>query len=56
MCLLNVGIIYRISDSPWVSPTQVVPKKGGITIVENEKVLVPTAYANNHGLEGVHQL
>ncbi|RVW81147.1 Retrovirus-related Pol polyprotein from transposon 17.6 [Vitis vinifera] len=26
-----------ISDSPWVSPTQVVPKKSGITVVQNEK-------------------
>ena len=25
--LLDVGIIYPISDSPWVSPVQVVPKK-----------------------------
>ena len=25
--LFQVGIIYPISDSPWVSPTQVVPKK-----------------------------
>ncbi|KAL6310986.1 hypothetical protein AAG906_020024 [Vitis piasezkii] len=25
--LLQAGIIYLISDSPWVSPTQVVPKK-----------------------------
>jgi hypothetical protein len=25
--LLNVGIIYPISDSQWVSPVQVVPKK-----------------------------
>ncbi|KAL6310812.1 hypothetical protein AAG906_017514 [Vitis piasezkii] len=24
-------------DSPWVSPTQVVPKKSGITVVQNEK-------------------
>ncbi|KAL6310982.1 hypothetical protein AAG906_019972 [Vitis piasezkii] len=23
--------------SPWVSPTQVVPKKSGITVVQNEK-------------------
>ncbi|RVW62963.1 Retrovirus-related Pol polyprotein from transposon 297 [Vitis vinifera] len=30
------GIIYPISDSPWVSPTQVVPKKSGITVVQNE--------------------
>ncbi|XP_022030957.1 uncharacterized protein LOC110931893 [Helianthus annuus] len=27
--LLDAGMIYPISDSPWVSPTQVVPKKGG---------------------------
>ncbi|WKA10545.1 hypothetical protein VitviT2T_028110 [Vitis vinifera] len=35
--LLQAGIIYLISDSPWVSPTQVVPKKSGITVVQNEK-------------------
>ena len=34
--LLDVGIIYPISDSKWVSPTQVVLKKFGITIVKNE--------------------
>ena len=35
--LLQAGIIYPISNSPWVSPTQVVPKKSGITVVQNEK-------------------
>nr|CAN70642.1 hypothetical protein VITISV_020042 [Vitis vinifera] len=35
--LLQAGIIYPISDSPWVSPTQVVPKKSGIIVVQNEK-------------------
>ncbi|KAH9716155.1 hypothetical protein KPL71_021360 [Citrus sinensis] len=41
--LLNVGIIYPISDSKWVSPVQVVPKKSGITVVKNEEnELVPT--------------
>ena len=35
--LLQVGIIYPISDSTWVSPTQVVPKKSGVTTVKNEK-------------------
>ncbi|RVW11963.1 Retrovirus-related Pol polyprotein from transposon 17.6 [Vitis vinifera] len=30
--LLQAGIIYPISDSLWVSPTQVVPKKSGITV------------------------
>ncbi|KAK0581724.1 hypothetical protein LWI29_017165 [Acer saccharum] len=41
--LLDAGIIYLISDSPWVSPVQVVPKKGGITVVPNEhNELIPT--------------
>ncbi|CAL8152506.1 unnamed protein product [Prunus armeniaca] len=41
--LLDVGIIYPISDSKWVSPVQVVPKKSGVTVVKNEKnELVPT--------------
>ena len=35
--LLQARIIYPISDSLWVSPTQVVPKKCGITVVQNEK-------------------
>ena len=35
--LLQADIIYPISDSPWVSPTQLVPKKSGITVVQNEK-------------------
>ena len=41
--LLDVGIIYPISDSEWVSPTQVVLKESGIMVVENESgELVPT--------------
>ena len=35
--LLQAGIIYPISDSTWVSPTQVVPKKSEVTNVKNEK-------------------
>ena len=34
---LQACIIYPISDSTWVSPTQVVPKKSVITTVHNEK-------------------
>ena len=34
---LNVGFIYAISDSPWVSPVHMVPKKGGFTVIRNEK-------------------
>ena len=30
---LNDGFIYAISDSPWVSPVHVVPKKGGFTVI-----------------------
>ncbi|GJU65006.1 reverse transcriptase domain-containing protein [Tanacetum coccineum] len=37
------GMIYPISDSPWVSPVHCVPKKGGITVVANEEnELIPT--------------
>jgi hypothetical protein len=35
--LLNVGIIYPIPHSEWVSPVHCVPKKGGLTVVKNEK-------------------
>ena len=35
--LLEADIIYPISDSTWVSPTQVVPKKSRVTAVKNEK-------------------
>ena len=34
--LLDVGVIYPIEDSKWVSPSQVVPKKSGVTVVANE--------------------
>ncbi|GKD10257.1 hypothetical protein Tco_1189942, partial [Tanacetum coccineum] len=41
--LLDAELIYHISDSPWVSPIHCVPKKGGMTVVENEdKELIPT--------------
>ena len=41
--LLEVGLIYLISDSAWVSPVQVVPTKRGITVIQNEKNnLLPT--------------
>ena len=44
--LLQAGIIYPISDTTWVSLTQVVPKKSGMTTVHNEKgEEVPTCLA-----------
>ncbi|XP_070050819.1 uncharacterized protein [Nicotiana tomentosiformis] len=33
---LDAGIIFPISDSNWVSPVQYVPKKGGMTVIQNE--------------------
>ncbi|GKG21402.1 hypothetical protein Tco_0383997, partial [Tanacetum coccineum] len=32
--LLDAGLIYPISDSPWVSPVHCVPKKGGMTVID----------------------
>ena len=34
---LNARFIYSISDGPWVSPVHVVPKKGGFTVIINER-------------------
>jgi hypothetical protein len=34
---LDAGIIYPVSHSEWVSPVHCVPKKGGLTVVKNEK-------------------
>jgi len=40
---LDHEIIYPISDSEWISPIQVVPKKTGISVIRNDKnELVPT--------------
>nr|GEV28571.1 putative reverse transcriptase domain-containing protein [Tanacetum cinerariifolium] len=35
--LLNVGLIYPISDSPWVCQVHCVPKKGSFMVVENQE-------------------
>jgi len=41
--LMDAGMIYPISDSFWVSLVHVVSKKGGMTVVANEKnELIPT--------------
>ena len=46
--LLDVWIVYYISNSKWVSLTQVVPKKSEITVVKNEKgEPIPTQIPSN---------
>ncbi|GJX44136.1 reverse transcriptase domain-containing protein, partial [Tanacetum coccineum] len=41
--LLDARLICLISDSPWASRVHCVPKKGGMTVVENEdNELIPT--------------
>lgn len=37
MKLLDAGIIYSILDLNWVSPIHVIPKKGGLTVIANNK-------------------
>nr|GEU57213.1 reverse transcriptase domain-containing protein [Tanacetum cinerariifolium] len=50
--LLDAGLIYLISDSPWVSPVHCVPKKGGMTVIENEdNELIPTRHVPKDELE-----
>ncbi|KAL0745151.1 hypothetical protein Bca101_101008 [Brassica carinata] len=47
--LLDAGVIYPISDSKWVSPVHVVPKKGGNNVVKNDKdELIPTRTITGH--------
>ncbi|RVW19612.1 hypothetical protein CK203_117244 [Vitis vinifera] len=53
--LEDAGIIYPISDSPWVSPTQVVPKKSRITVVQNDKGR-RFLYTPHYKMEGVYRL
>ncbi|GJY99791.1 DNA-directed DNA polymerase [Tanacetum coccineum] len=46
--LLDASIIYLIPDNKWVSPIQGVPKKTGVTIVENfDGELVTTRVQND---------
>ena len=48
---LNVGFIYAISDSLLVNPIHVVPKKGGFTVIRNEKnELIPTRTVKRWGV------
>ncbi|CAM8954188.1 unnamed protein product [Rhodiola kirilowii] len=47
--LLDADVIYPISDSQWVSPIHVVPKKSGITVEEDaEGKMVTTRVKNGY--------
>jgi hypothetical protein len=35
--LLDAGIIYLVPHSEWVNLVHCVPKRGGLTVVKNEK-------------------
>ena len=40
---LDARVIYPTSNSAWVSPVQVVPKKGGTTVIKTENnILLPS--------------
>ncbi|GKF40332.1 reverse transcriptase domain-containing protein, partial [Tanacetum coccineum] len=51
--LLDAGLIYHISGSPWISPVHCVPKRGGITVVKNEEnELIPTRFSGYFQIYG----
>ncbi|CAM8973074.1 unnamed protein product [Rhodiola kirilowii] len=45
--LLDADVIYPISDSQWVSPIHVVPKKSGITVEEDAEGKMVTTRIKN---------
>ncbi|GJZ85886.1 reverse transcriptase domain-containing protein [Tanacetum coccineum] len=53
--LLDAGLIYPISDSLWVSPVQVVPKKGGMTVML-ERLAGHEYYCFLDGFSGYFQI
>ncbi|CAM8948116.1 unnamed protein product [Rhodiola kirilowii] len=53
--LLDADVIYPISDSQWVSPVHVVPKKSGITVEEDAEGKTGNN-KDQERLENVHRL
>ncbi|CAM8959633.1 unnamed protein product [Rhodiola kirilowii] len=45
--LLDADVIYPISDSQWVSPVHMVPKRSGITVEEDAKGKMVTTRVKN---------
>ena len=40
---LDAGVIYPISENAWVSPVQVMSKKGGTTVIKTKNnILLPS--------------
>jgi hypothetical protein len=55
--LLRAVIIYHVPHGKWVSPVQVVPKKGGMTVVKNERnELIPQRSVTGWRMCIVHRL
>ncbi|XP_075086076.1 uncharacterized protein LOC142168818 [Nicotiana tabacum] len=52
---LDAEIIFPISDSNWISPVQCVPKKDGMTIVQNENNELISKRTNTGWLEGAEK-
>ena len=51
--LLEAGIIYHVADSLWASHVHCVPKKGGITVVPNDKdELIPQRIVTGYRMVG----
>jgi hypothetical protein len=51
ICLLDVVIIYQISDSKWISPAHCVLKDGAITIIgKDENSLIPTRTITSYSM------
>ncbi|GJU25212.1 hypothetical protein Tco_1163833 [Tanacetum coccineum] len=54
--LLDAGLIYPISDSPWVSPVHCVPKKGGMTVVTKRTIMMLGASRLVTGMESLESI
>lgn len=52
--LLHAGVIYLVPYSEWVSLVHVIPKKGGMMVVENKKLA--HSITNDHEMENVYRL
>ncbi|GKA45911.1 hypothetical protein Tco_0738707 [Tanacetum coccineum] len=54
--LLDAGLIYPISDSPWVSPVHCVPKKGGLEVDRAKvEVIAKLPHPSTITLQGVRK-